>query len=134
LSDSTGEINCAAYEPTREFRKIIVNLKIGDRVKVYGAVKKKKNIPLTLNLEKIDVQALAKIYVKKNPICLNCSKRAKSKGKGQGYRCEKCGKVFPLGSEKYVRKSRDLRIGSYEVPPRARRHLAKPLIRISPSK
>ena len=134
LNDSTGEINCAAYEPTREFRKIIVNLKIGDRVKVYGAVKKKKNIPLTLNLEKIEIQTLAEIYMKKNPICMNCSKRAKSKGKGQGYRCEKCGKVFPPGSEKYVRKLRDLRIGSYEVPPRARRHLAKPLIRISPSK
>jgi tRNA(Ile2)-agmatinylcytidine synthase len=130
LNDSTGEINCAAYEPTRDFRKIIVNLKAGDRVKVYGAVKKKKNIPLTLNLEKIEVQALTEIYLKKNPICTKCSKTAKSKGKGQGYRCEKCGKIFPLGSEKYVRKSRDLRIGSYEVPPRARRHLAKPLIRI----
>ncbi|WP_455368376.1 TiaS agmantine-binding domain-containing protein [[Eubacterium] cellulosolvens] len=134
LSDNTGEINCAAYEPTRDFRKIIINLMVGDQVRVYGAVKKKKNIPLTLNLEKIEVHSLAEFYIKRNPICTKCSKRAKSKGKGQGYRCEKCGKNFSPGSEKYVRKLRDLRIGSYEVPPRARRHLAKPLIRFSPTK
>jgi tRNA(Ile2)-agmatinylcytidine synthase len=131
LSDKTGEINCAAYEPTRDFRKIIIKLMIGDQVKVYGAVKKKKNIPLTLNLEKIEIEDLTEIIMKKNPICPKCSKHAKSKGKGQGYRCEKCGGVFPPGSERYERKSRDLRIGSYEVPPRARRHLAKPLVRFT---
>ncbi len=130
LIDNTGEINCAAYEPTRDFRKIINNLIVGDQVQVYGAVKKKKNFPLTLNLEKIKIKVLAEIFVKRNPMCNKCSKRAKSKGKSQGYKCDKCGKSFPLGSQQYVKKTRDIQVGSYEVPPRARRHLAKPLIRL----
>jgi tRNA(Ile2)-agmatinylcytidine synthase len=49
-----------------------------------------------------------------------------SAGRGQGYRCRDCG----TASER-VRKriDRDLERGWYEVPPCARRHVAKPLVR-----
>ena len=57
IKDESGEIDCAAYEPTKEFRNIIRELIIGDKVVVYGGVREK---PLTINLEKIDVQYLEK--------------------------------------------------------------------------
>jgi len=36
INDPTGTIDCAAYEPTKEFRKIVRDLCIGDIVEVYG--------------------------------------------------------------------------------------------------
>lgn len=130
LNDGSGEINCAAYEPTRRFRDIVKKLEVGDLVRIYGGVKKKKELPLTLNLEKIEILKLEKTFLKLNPICAACGKRAKSEGKNKGYECKVCGKIFPSGTETYVESQRELRPGFYEVPPRARRHLAKPLVRI----
>ncbi len=130
LRDEGGEISCAAYEPTRRFRDVIRKLEVGDSVRVFGGIRKRQGLPLTLNLEKIEVANLTKIYVKKNPICAVCNKRAKSEGKSKGYQCEICGRRFPPGSETYVEKPRELEIGLHEVPPRARRHLARPLARM----
>jgi len=130
LSDGSGEISCAAYEPTRRFRDIVKRLEVGDLVRVYGGVKKKKGLPLTLNLEKIEILGLKKFFLKLNPFCTVCGKRAKSEGKNKGYQCKVCGRRFSSGSETFVEMPRELSPGFYEVPPRARRHLAKPLIRI----
>jgi tRNA(Ile2)-agmatinylcytidine synthase len=51
-----------------------------------------------------------------------------SSGKDKGYRCRKCGtkQASPL----YEKVERALEPGLYEVPPSARRHLAKQIIRI----
>lgn len=119
LSDNDAVIDCAAFEPTKGFRNIIRQLRTGDEVAVFGSVKNK-----TLNLEKIKVRSLVK-EILRNPMC--CGKRMKSMGKGQGYRCEKCGAV-KKEQEKETLK-RDILPGFYEVPPCARRHLAKPLVR-----
>jgi tRNA(Ile2)-agmatinylcytidine synthase len=121
LSDNIASIECAAFEPTKGFRKIIRQLRTGDEVTVFGSVKNK-----TLNLEKIKVRALVK-EVPRNPVC--CGKRMKSAGKGQGYRCEKCGAVKKEQEKESLR--RNISSGFYEVPPSARRHLAKPLVRLS---
>jgi tRNA(Ile2)-agmatinylcytidine synthase len=54
----------------------------------------------------------------------------KSAGRGKGYKCPHCGlKVIDAPKEK-VEIERDLEEGFYEVPPSARRHLGKPLVRI----
>jgi tRNA(Ile2)-agmatinylcytidine synthase len=51
----------------------------------------------------------------------------KSAGKGQGFRCKKCGTE---ALSKIRRETeRDIKRGLYEVPPCSRRHLAKPLVR-----
>jgi tRNA(Ile2)-agmatinylcytidine synthase len=51
----------------------------------------------------------------------------KSAGRNQGYRCRDCGTT---AAEKATRDlERDLERGWYEVPPCARRHIAKPLVR-----
>lgn len=118
-----GEIKCAAFEPTKQFRNIVRLLKPGDLVEVYGSMKKD-----TINLEKIRVVELAEIYVEKNPVCPVCGKRMESAGKGQGFRCKKC--KIRAESKVWERVERKLMTGFYEVPPSARRHLSKPLIRM----
>jgi tRNA(Ile2)-agmatinylcytidine synthase len=50
-----------------------------------------------------------------------------SAGRNQGYRCRDCGTTAPGRVE--VEVDRDVERGWYEVPPCARRHVAKPLIR-----
>lgn len=122
ISDGEHSIKCAAFEPTKKFRHVILKLLPGDRIKVFGSVKRK-----TINLEKIQILNLVK-YVEKNPICEKCGRRMESAGKGKGYRCKRC-KTF--ASEKIKEKiDRELKEKFYEVPPMAMRHLTKPLIRM----
>ena len=121
-------MDCAAYEPTKEFRKIVRKLKGGDVVEVYGGVREK---PFTLNLEKIRIKRVAKIVEKvENPICEKCGKHMKSLGKKEGFRCIKCGTKADAGKAKYAIVERNLLPGFYEVPVCARRHLSKPLKRM----
>jgi len=124
LSDKSGEVDCAAYEPTGEFRDIIRKLRVGDHIEVYGGIGK---YPTTLNLEKIQILKLERAYERIPPEC--CGRRMTSAGKGKGFKCKRCGKK--LGEDAAVVKEipRDLEFGFYEVPPRARRHLSMPLIR-----
>ncbi len=118
-----GEVKCVAFEPTKQFRDIVRRLRRGDVVEVYGSMKKD-----TINLEKINVVEVAEIWVEENPICPICGKRMESAGRGKGFRCKRCKtKAF----EKVKRRvERYLDTGFYEVPPCARRHLSKPLIRM----
>ncbi|MFP4654166.1 MAG: DUF1743 domain-containing protein [Methanohalobium sp.] len=123
LGDSSGYyIDCAAYEPTKNFRYLIRSLMTGDNVTVYGSVKNQ-----TLNIEKIRINSLVTKYETKNPVCPVCNKRMKSAGINQGFRCRKC-KTKAYSSAK-LEIDRELEPGIYEVPPSARRHLAKPLVR-----
>lgn len=130
LEDESGEVECAAYEPTKKFRDVVRHLAPGDQVIVYGGIGNKG----TLNVEKIKITSLAPVYEYLNPIC-DCGKRMKSAGKGKGYKCPRCGSKMPTGSEEdvEVREKREIgrmiKPGFYEVPPSARRHLSKPLVR-----
>ena len=127
LKDSTGTIPCAAYEPTKEFRNIVRQLRIGDIVEVYGGIRQQ---PLTINIEKLEIKHLTTVMVKtENPVCPTCGKHMKSKGTEQGYKCNKCGttSVTPIIQE----KPRTITKGFYEVPVCARRHLSKPLKRMN---
>ncbi|MFZ3058566.1 MAG: tRNA(Ile)(2)-agmatinylcytidine synthase [Candidatus Methanoperedens sp.] len=117
--DNGAVIQCAAFEPTKGFRRIIRELRPLDEVTVFGSVKDK-----TLNIEKININSL-NTHELRNPLC--CGKRMKSKGIGQGYRCEKCGSV--KNEQVLETLERNISHGFYEVPPSARRHLSKPLIR-----
>lgn len=119
IGDGTSAMECAAFEPTKGFRSIIRQLRAGDEVTVYGSVKDR-----TLNLEKIKIRSLD-LCEMRNPLC--CGKRMKSTGRGQGYRCEKCGAT---AKEQVIETiKRNISTGFYEVPPSARRHLSKPLVR-----
>jgi tRNA(Ile2)-agmatinylcytidine synthase len=130
IRDDTAEVDCAAYEPTGDLRKIARELIVGDTVEVYGAVHKatpKK--PLTINLEKIKILNLATKTLFENPLCPNCGKRLKSMGKNQGLRCEGCGGKFPDLKKKELSAPRAIKPGLYVTSTRSQRHLTKPLRR-----
>ncbi|WP_292612131.1 tRNA(Ile)(2)-agmatinylcytidine synthase [Methanobacterium sp. BAmetb5] len=128
LEDDSGEIECAAYEPTKKFRDVVRKLAPGDQLVVCGGIGNKG----TLNMEKIEITDLTTVYEYLNPLC-ECGKRMKSAGKNKGYKCPKCGSKIGGDGEDEVREKREVKRtiskGFYEVPPSARRHLSKPLVR-----
>jgi tRNA(Ile2)-agmatinylcytidine synthase len=130
IRDGTGEVDCAAYEPTGALRKVARKLIVGDSVEVYGAVRKPSASKLlTINLEKIRVLALAPKNVLENPVCPECGKRLESMGKNQGFRCKKCGRRFADAEKVRVAVERKLKPGLYVTSTRSQRHLTKPLRR-----
>ena len=122
LQSDIARLKCAAFEPTKNFRDIVKRLIPGDELEVYGSVREG-----SLNLEKINILRLAEQEELTVPICPQCERNMESAGRGQGYRCRRCKTKSP-GRERKV-NSRDLEEGFYEVPPCARRHLSKPLVR-----
>jgi tRNA(Ile2)-agmatinylcytidine synthase len=130
VRDESRQVDCAAYEPTGSLRKTAMKLIKDDSIEVYGAVKAPdEDRPLTINLEKIRVIKLAPKLAYQNPVCGKCGRRLKSMGKGQGFRCEKCGSRYPAAVKKAVTIKRDLERGLYFSSTRSQRHLTKPLRR-----
>jgi tRNA(Ile2)-agmatinylcytidine synthase len=127
LKDEHGEIWCAAYEPTKSFRKLILQLIPGDEIIAYGAVKQKPQ-GLTLNLEKIYIRGLAEKIIERPPKCPECRRRMTSMGRNKGFKCGRCRARLPEECKEIVRIPRTIRPGFYEVPPSARRHLTRPLM------
>ncbi len=130
VCDETGEVDCAAYEPTGALRKVARKLIVGDSVEIYGAVRKiSPSKSLTVNLEKIRVLSLGPKTVLQNPSCPKCSKRLESMGKDKGFRCKKCGVRFNDARKVKTVTERDLQLGFYVTSNRSQRHLTKPLRR-----
>jgi tRNA(Ile2)-agmatinylcytidine synthase len=128
IKDETAEVDCAAYEPTGDLRKIARDLIIGDIIEAYGAVKKPtQKRPLTINLEKINVLQIKS--KSQNPLCPTCGKRLKSMGKNQGVRCEKCKTRFNNLAKTEIPEKRSLKLELYVTSTRSQRHLTKPLRR-----
>ncbi|MFB6094179.1 MAG: DUF1743 domain-containing protein [Halanaeroarchaeum sp.] len=115
------DLPCVAFEPTKRFRDRVRSLRVGDRVTVVGEVGEG-----TLKLEKFAVRDLV-CETETTPTCPSCESRMESAGRDQGYRCRDCGTSAP--GRVSVPIDRDLEEGWYEVPPVARRHVAKPLVR-----
>jgi len=127
IGDEGGRIDCAAYEPTGKFRNAVRKLVNGDVVEVYGGVRRPSNgNPTTINLEKMRVIKLAGKTMLKNPVCQSCGKSMESMGRGQGFRCKKCGRRDRNAEKLVVPVKRTLSEQLYIPPPRAHRHLTKP--------
>ena len=120
-SDDGEQMTAAAFEPTKRFRDRVRALRVGDRLTVCGEVSGG-----TLKLEKFAVRELATAELA-TPDCPDCDRSMGSAGAGQGYRCRDCG--TSADGKVAVPVERDLEPGWYEVPPCARRHVAKPLVR-----
>ena len=120
-SENDRTVGCAAFEPTKRFREHVRALRVGDRLTVCG-----EHSTGTIKLEKFAVRALNRTE-RATPACPDCGRRMKSAGRNQGYRCRPCGTDATGKIEREV--ARTLEAGWYEVPPVARRHIAKPLVR-----
>jgi tRNA(Ile2)-agmatinylcytidine synthase len=130
IKDKSGEIDCAAYEPTGKFRGLIRKLIYGDLIEAYGGVRSRSvKHPMTINLEKIRILELGKKIIYRNPVCHHCGKHMKSMGRGKGFECKKCKTKITDPEKVAVEAPRDLRAGLYIPPLRAHRHLTKPLCR-----
>lgn len=126
VSTRYGNVVCAAYEPSKEFRYVLDWLRPGDGVEVVGELREE---PRTLNLEKVHVVSVVEESVKvSNPVCPICSRTMKSTGKGGKFKCKKCGTRSTQPVMRSVR--RQIVPGWYEPPTAARRHLSKPLKRM----
>ncbi|MDD1671846.1 MAG: tRNA(Ile)(2)-agmatinylcytidine synthase [Methanomicrobiales archaeon] len=126
ISGRDGTIHCMAYEPTKRFRDVVRALLPGDRLIVVGSWKQG-----SINLEKMCILSLVEWVVKSPPLCGICGKRMTSAGTDKGYKCRNC--RTKSKEPQVTLQLRLLRTGWYEVPPCARRHLAKPLVRGAPS-
>ncbi len=135
IKDDSAEVDCAAYEPTGNLRKVARELVVGDYIEVYGAVHKSlAGRPLTINLEKINILSLANKVAFENPLCPSCGKHLKSMGRNQGFRCEKCGEKFSNFKKKEMSVARAVDVGLYVTSTRSQRHLTKPLRRYGQEK
>ena len=126
-----GRLVCLAFKPTGRFRDRVRALRVGDRVTACGECERR---PIeggdatreTLKLEKFAVRDLVRTE-RATPTCSDCGRRMSSAGRDQGYRCRDCGTAAPGRVDRPIDRSLDP--GWYEVPPAARRHVAKPLVR-----
>jgi tRNA(Ile2)-agmatinylcytidine synthase len=121
LSDDGARLECVAFEPTKRFRDRVRRLRVGDELTVCGEVKSD-----TLKLEKFAVRTRREVEAV-TPTCPECGRTMESAGRDQGYRCRDCGTASSGRVERPL--ERDLEVGWHEVPPRARRHVARPLVR-----
>ncbi|MFX1251203.1 MAG: DUF1743 domain-containing protein [Promethearchaeota archaeon] len=130
ISDETGKIDCAVYEPTKQFRHICSHLKIGDRITVGGGI---RAYPRTLNVEFLYTDSLISIF--SNPMCPFCKKSLSSQGRGKGYKCKKCKARYKENDLPKIRKIRPIEEGKTYLPPLcAHRHLTKPTSRFGREK
>ena len=125
IRDRDAEVRCMAYEPTKNFRDTVRALVPGDEIIAVGSYKKE-----SINLEKLCLVSATRDLRIRAPVCIACGKRMTSAGRGKGYKCRKCG-THAMDPE-VLESSRTITTGWYEVPPTARRHLAKPLCRGAP--
>lgn len=126
LADGGHAVRCMAYEPTRGFRTVVRQLVPGDGVVVAGSFRRG-----SVNLEKLRVCSLQPVITTRPPVCGACGRRMTSAGSGKGYKCRHCGARSLRPEVSCARRT--LSPGWYEVPPSARRHLAKPLVRFTPA-
>jgi tRNA(Ile2)-agmatinylcytidine synthase len=121
LADGPATIECVAFEPTKRFRDRVRDLRVGDVLTVCGEVSDG-----TVKLEKFAVRERVETE-RTTPTCPECGRTMESAGRDQGYRCRECSTSTAEKADEPI--ERRLERGWYEVPPRARRHIAKPLVR-----
>ena len=114
-------VDVAAFEPTKRFRNRVRRLWAGDRITACGEVSDG-----TLKLEKFAVRDPVRTE-RVTPDCPDCGRSMESAGQDAGYRCRDCDTRAAGKVERAI--ERDVAEGWYEVPPVARRHIAKPLVR-----
>ena len=124
-----SEADVAFYEPSGPLNRAARHLLPGDEIEVYGSV---RDTPRSLNAEKMFVISAVPLREKRaNPRCGRCGKRMGSMGTNQGYRCKVCGAKASGDAAEMKSVPRAVVTGWYEPPVSSRRHLYKPVRRMS---
>ncbi|MEM3676306.1 MAG: tRNA(Ile)(2)-agmatinylcytidine synthase [Thermoplasmataceae archaeon] len=111
-------VQLAAFEPTKEFRRIFRELRPGDTGRFYGTFSNN-----CLAVEKMQLLSVSSIYLRHPPACSSCGSKMKNVG-SRIYSCPECGNTSNV--PEYARVPRNLKPGYYDVPVAARRHLSRP--------
>jgi tRNA(Ile2)-agmatinylcytidine synthase len=121
LEDLSGvRVRCVAFEPTKTLPKVVLSLRPGDRVRVWGS---RSSAP-TVRLEGIHIVRLVPRAATLNPRCSDCDRSTRSLGRLRGFRCPECRARFPPESVRRVSQASPYGVGVFHPTPSARRHLA----------
>jgi tRNA(Ile2)-agmatinylcytidine synthase len=128
ITKDGAEVSCYVYRPTGITRQAMC-LIIGDVVRVGGGIRRfSAKHGRTLSVEFLQILKLQKNTLLVNPTCTKCDKRMKSKGKGQGFECIRCGNK---SAKKVILEiPRQIKNQTYIPQPSAHRHLTRPAQRI----
>ena len=130
VSDGSGSIDAAFYEPTRVLLRVARGLVKGDKLRLYGVVKPASTTRgLTFNVEKLEVVEIVETFKLVNPVCPRCGYRMTSAGRGKGFKCRRCSYRDPGAAKEKVPVPRSVEPGIYVPAPSAMGHLVKPLQR-----
>jgi tRNA(Ile2)-agmatinylcytidine synthase len=122
------KVSCYIYRPTK-MTKQTMGLIRGDVIRVGGGIRRfSPKHGRTLNVEFFEVLKLQRKIVEVNPSCTTCNKRMKSKGRGQGYECARCGKKS--AKKITLEIPRQIKKQLYIPESSAHRHLTRPYQRI----
>ena len=117
-------VECWAYRPTG-LADAVCGLVPGDTVEAGGGVRAgTAGRPPTLSLEVVRVHGLVPRVGYANPRCAPCNKSMKSRGRGQGYGCVRCG-ASAAGPVR-LDLPRSVSCGEYLPKMSAHRHLTRP--------
>ena len=121
------EVDIAAFEPTKGFRKVIRKLRKGDKILAFGGVRFKNEFQnYTIQLEKCEILFVSEQFKLESPFCPSCKKRLISDGHNKGYKCRNCGYKNRELNKVKTPVARDLSLGIYIPPAQSQRHLVKP--------
>ena len=127
VSSSGERVACAVYRESG-ITQVLSDLKVGDTVTVGGGVRRAAGgHPRVLNLEFVKVIDPVIVYALRNPPCITCRKRMKSKGRGQGFECVKCGSRSHSKVQEVI--PRWIRKRLYLPTISSQRHLTRPYSR-----
>ena len=122
------KIDCAVYKPTG-LTSIAMELTTDDQILIGGGIRKaSKKYPRVINIEFIKVEKLSPLVIHSNPMCIQCNKKMKSKGKNQGFECIKCKKTASSKNSQKIK--RNIKKALYIPIPSAHRHLTRPKERL----
>jgi len=130
LEAAGSVVPAAVYEPAGDLLRMARRLMKGDRLRVYGGVRRATSRhPAVLNVEKIEVLHAEPKLNRENPSCEKCGGSTKSEGRAKGFQCRSCGAKLRESRKKLTVVSRGIEPGVYLPSPGSQRHLTKQLIR-----
>lgn len=121
-ADLRGQrFDAAAFEPTKDLRRVLRHLAPGDEVAFWGGTHED---PTLVAVEGVEIRRRAPRVTMAPPRCQACAKTMKSRGRGNGYRCTRC-RTRAAARATVVHSTAPT--GRFGVGVQGRRHLSRPM-------